>query len=349
MMLVVGMLGETEVSIAGSVVAIAAAVGVLSLVIIVLGQKRRYRLPFIETIEGNVDLTTMAALGLCFAAAAASGLLGLSPAYGAFLAGLVVGNTADRAKMIRATQPIQAVLIMIFFVSIGLLIDIEFIWANLGLVLLLVFVVTLVKTVMNIAIIRFFGAEWRVAFLSGTVMGQVGEFSFVLVAAGLTVGLIGDDENRLLVSLIALSLAFSPLWLITARRLTAVPWRTHMNPQVVLRRIYRPELRKMDRVLRPAVSAVGRTTATLRSAMPRIPRRRKRADPGPPAEPPTTPGDADAPPRGDKQVSGTLTNPFQRRRGSAKTASSQMAAPAPEADKEPRPAPRDKETTESPE
>ncbi len=258
MMLIIGSLGDSEVSIASSVVAIVGAVGILSAVILVLGQRRKYRLPFIDTIEGNIDLTTMAALGICFAAAAASGLLGLSPVYGAFLAGLIVGNTADRAKMIHATQPIQAVLIMVFFVSIGLLIDIGFIWENLWLVLVLVLIVTFAKTAMNIAIIRFFGAPWKSAFLAGTVMGQIGEFSFVLAAAGLSVGLIGDEENRLLVSLIALSLAFSPLWLITARRLERIRWRTHMNPQTVLQRLYGRELKTLNRVAGPGVGVIRR-------------------------------------------------------------------------------------------
>jgi CPA2 family monovalent cation:H+ antiporter-2 len=269
MMLIIGTLGDTRVSLAGSVFAIVAAVGILSAVILVLGQRRKYRLPFIDTIEGDVDLTTMAALGICFAAAAGSGLLGLSPAYGAFLAGLVVGNTADRAKMIHATQPIQAVLIMVFFVSIGLLIDIGFIWANLWLVLVLVLAVTVVKTAMNIAIIRFLGASWKNAFLAGTVMGQIGEFSFVLAAAGLSVGLIGDEDNRLLVSLIALSLAVSPLWLITARRLEAIRWRDHMRPQVVLQRLYGRELKSLERVARPGMGifrgAAGRLAQGLAS------------------------------------------------------------------------------------
>lgn len=256
MMLVIGSMGESDVSIVRSIVAVIAAVGILAAVIVVLGQRRKFRLPFIDTIEGDIDLTTMAALGICFSAAAASGLLGLSPAYGAFLGGLIVGNTADRARMIRATQPIQAVLIMVFFVSIGLLIDIGFIWANLWLVLLLVLIVTLVKTAMNIGIIRFFGAPWKTAFLAGTVMGQIGEFSFVLAAAGLSVGLIGDEDNRLLVSLIALSLAVSPLWLVTARRLEQIRWRNHMNPVMVLRRLLGREIKGANRVALPVLAVM---------------------------------------------------------------------------------------------
>jgi CPA2 family monovalent cation:H+ antiporter-2 len=203
-------------------------------------------------------------------------LIGLSPAYGAFLAGLVVGNTADRAKMMSATQPIQAVLIMVFFLSIGLLIDIAFIWANLWLVAVLVLVVTVVKTAMNIGIIRLFGESWKTAFLAGTVMGQVGEFSFVLVAAGLSVGLIGDGENRLLVSLIALSLAVSPLWLITARRLEAIRWRERMKPKVILQRLYGRELRSLARVARPgygAVHQIGGRVTRMATATARIAKR----------------------------------------------------------------------------
>jgi len=129
---------------------------------------------------------------------------------------------------------------------------------HLGLVLLLVLIVTVVKTAMNIGIIRFFGAPWKTAFLAGTVMGQIGEFSFVLAAAGLSVGLIGDEDSRLLVSLIALSLAVSPLWLVTARRLEQIRWRNHMNPQMILRRLFGRELKGANRVAGPALSAVRR-------------------------------------------------------------------------------------------
>lgn len=295
MMLIVGTMGETAVSVTGAVFAIAAAVGILSGAILLLGRRQRFRLPFLDTIEGDVDLTTMAALGLCFAAAAASGLLGLSPAYGAFLAGLVVGNTADRAKMIRATQPIQAVLIMVFFVSIGLLIDISYIWHNLILVLALVLIVTLIKTAMNIAIIRYFGAEWRVAYLAGTVMGQIGEFSFVLVAAGVTVGLLGDEENRLLVSLIALSLAFSPIWLITARRLESIPWLEKVKPESVFRGIYGREFGSVGRVVGPGFTAAKRIIATGRSWLRRLPGMSGRVSKAPPP-PDARPGEeSDAP------------------------------------------------------
>ncbi len=191
----------------------------LGLMIRILSRRDRISLPFGRFFARSNDLTAVGALAYCFAAAAASGVLGLSPAYGAFLAGLFIGNTTSRRAIYRATLPVQSVLIMVFFLSIGLLIDLAYIWTNLGTVLLLLAVVTIFKTAMNVALLHGLGEPWPRAFLAGVVLGQIGEFSFLLVAAGVGAAIVGADEQRLMVSVIALSLVTSPLWLVTARRL----------------------------------------------------------------------------------------------------------------------------------
>lgn len=177
------------------------------------------RIPFIEHLAGHADLRALAALALCLGAATVSGLLGLSPAYGAFLAGVLIGNSRVSEPMERATQPIQSLLMMVFFLSIGLLIDLGFIWANVGAVALWLLVVTLFKTMLNIGILRALGTPWNQAFLAGTVMGQIGEFSFVIAAAAFTAGLITPEGQRMAVAIIALSLVVSPLWQVMARRI----------------------------------------------------------------------------------------------------------------------------------
>src|SRR3546814_14449371 len=86
---------------------------------------------------------------------------------------------------------------MVFFLAIGLLIDIQYIWANLGTVLMLVFFVAVLKTALNIALIRALGATWPRAFLSAVLLAQLGEFSFILAAQGLAVAAIaGGSEDR---------------------------------------------------------------------------------------------------------------------------------------------------------
>src|SRR3546814_2010574 len=99
--------------------------------------------------------------------------------------------------MIHYTEPIQAVLLMVFFLTIGLLIDIQYIWANLGTVLMLVFFFAVLKTALTIAFIRSLGETWPRAFLSAVLLAQLGAFSFILAAQGPALAPIGGEGPRL--------------------------------------------------------------------------------------------------------------------------------------------------------
>ncbi len=206
----------------GGFAQVAFAIAFLIGCLIHIDRKGSLRLPLVERIAGNDDLRAIATLALCLAAATASGLLGLSPAYGAFLAGIFIGNTDYSKEMIRSTPPIQSLFMMVFFLSVGLLIDLGFIWRNLGEVVVWLLAVTLFKTALNIGILRLLGNPWDRSFLSGVVMGQIGEFSFVMVAAALASGLVVPERYPLTVAVIALSLVISPLWLAVAHRLVHI-------------------------------------------------------------------------------------------------------------------------------
>ena len=219
MLLIIGSMASEAAFDFLTLVKIALAVGVLALLIRYLSRRQRVHLPLGRWVVAHVDLAAPAALAYCFAAAAITGVLGLTAAYGAFLAGLFIGNSHERAVIHRVTEPVQSILIMVFFLSIGLLIDLGFIWDNLGTVVLLLGVVTVLKTAMNVGVLHLLGEPWQRAFLAGVVLGQVGEFSFLLVAAGTAAAILGPDDSLLIVSVIALSLVFSPLWLMTARRI----------------------------------------------------------------------------------------------------------------------------------
>ena len=102
---------------------VAVSVALLAALIWYLSRRRRVGLPIQRLMRGKADVIPLAALAFCFAAAAVSASIGLSAAYGAFLAGLLIGNSAVRAVTLRATLPIQSVLMVVFFLSIGLLLD----------------------------------------------------------------------------------------------------------------------------------------------------------------------------------------------------------------------------------
>jgi CPA2 family monovalent cation:H+ antiporter-2 len=205
-----------------ALVKIVFSIAFLALLIPYLSRRKKIRLPLARMVAGHEELTPLRGLAICFGAAAITGLAGLSAAYGAFLAGLVIGNSTERPAMLRSIRPIQSILLMVFFLSVGLLIDLRFIAADIGVVLLILGVVVVAKTVLNAGVLRLAGEPWAHAAIAGILMAQIGEFSFVLGEFGIAKGLIAPEEGNLIVAVTALSLIISPLWLLTARRLLRI-------------------------------------------------------------------------------------------------------------------------------
>ncbi len=165
------------------------------------------------------DQRMLAALSFCFSAAALAGAIGLSAAYGAFLAGLLIGSTAESHDYEKQIKPLFDLLIMVFFISVGLLLDVPFILENIGTILTLLLSLMFLKTFFNILVLRLLGLSHRHSFLIGASLGQIGEFSFVLAAMGLSMGAIVPEEYKLVVAIIALSLILTPFWMVLLNRM----------------------------------------------------------------------------------------------------------------------------------
>lgn len=168
-----------------------------------------------RAMKGQKAITSLA---FCFSAAALAGFFNLSPAYGALMAGLVIGHTSNRDILEERVRPIFDVLIMVFFLSIGLLIDLKFLYENWGATLSLLFVTMLLKTVVNVVVLRILGMERNEAIVTGAVLSQIGEFSFILAAMGLESHTIMGDGYKYVVALISLSLICTPLWMYLVNR-----------------------------------------------------------------------------------------------------------------------------------
>ncbi len=130
---------------------------------------------------------------------------------------------------------------MAFFLSIGLLIDLAYIWENLSLVLTLFVVVAVFKTILNVAVLGYLGQPWQQAFIAGVLISQIGEFSFLLSVVGVEAGVISRDESRIVVSVTVMSLALSPILVFTARRLRVLAQYGVTEAGQLMRLVYRPE------------------------------------------------------------------------------------------------------------
>jgi CPA2 family monovalent cation:H+ antiporter-2 len=221
--------------------------GVLAGVLWWFGARPKIRVPFAEVVEEKVEILALGSLAVCFASAALSGLMGLSPVYGAFIAGILVGNSTLRSRVIPVIEPIQSVLLVVFFLSIGLLIDLDHIWANVGMVVAASLVVIALKTVLNIFLLRRTGSSPQNALFAGLSMAQIGEFSFVLASAGLAAGALGLDLYRLAIAVTALSLLMSPLWVSIMHRLENVAAEGLRSYQEALTQAYAHEIEEVAR------------------------------------------------------------------------------------------------------
>ena len=112
-------------------------------------------------------------------------------------------------------------MLVVFFLSVGLLIDINFFFENLGTLLVVFILATVAKGLINVVALRISGQPWEQSVIAGVTLGQIGEFAFVIASVGLTVGAINTDGYKIAVAVIALSLMLGPVWVALERHLSA--------------------------------------------------------------------------------------------------------------------------------
>lgn len=171
------------------------------------------RLPFAERLREDGDLQVFAALLAALSLALISAMAGLSAAFGAFVAGVVIGATEEERWVHHSLHPFRVVLVAVFLLAIGTLLDLQFLRDNAGLVSALAAIALVTNTLINTLVLKGLGQPWRQAVLGGALLSQIGEFSFVLAAIGLNVGLVSDYGHQLALSVIAATLVLSAAWI----------------------------------------------------------------------------------------------------------------------------------------
>ncbi|MBC7756420.1 MAG: cation:proton antiporter [Bdellovibrio sp.] len=156
------------------------------------------------------ELFIMNVLMVTLLLAAATKLAGLSYALGAFIAGMLISETRYRYQVESDIAPFRDILLGLFFISVGMLLDINFMLGHIGLVLTLLAGFVLFKALVIAALTRLFGYEAGVGIRTGIILAQAGEFSFVLLALGLEQKIIGGDELQIVLAASLLSMIIAP-------------------------------------------------------------------------------------------------------------------------------------------
>jgi glutathione-regulated potassium-efflux system protein KefB len=160
------------------------------------------------------EVMTAAALLVVLGAALLMQLGGLSMAMGAFLAGVLLSESTFRHQIEADIEPFRGILLGLFFLSVGMALDLTVVANNWPLIVSGVFALMLAKGVCIYIVARIMGSDHRQALDRGGVMAQGGEFAFVLFSAAAAAGMIGGEVNANLTAIVVLSMALTPLFVL---------------------------------------------------------------------------------------------------------------------------------------
>ncbi|AGA05771.1 potassium transporter TrkA [Sinorhizobium meliloti] len=182
----------------------------------------RYLLnPLFQVIArtGARDVMIAAALLVVMGAATMMQLAGLSMAMGAFLAGVLLAESSYRHELEADIEPFRGILQALFFMAVGLSLELQVVAENLLSIIIAVPVLMLVKSLVLYGLCRATGSRHNDAVRIGLLLPQGGEFGFVLFTAAAAAGVFSQATSSLLVAIVTLSMALTPVAAMLSRRL----------------------------------------------------------------------------------------------------------------------------------
>lgn len=188
---------------------------------------RRLMPPVLDRVAAlcSPEVFLLAVIATCLGTAYLTALAGVSVSLGAFLAGLVVSESRQSTQALAEVLPLKIIFSAVFFVSVGMLLDVGFVLDNLLLVLGLAIAVLLVKLLATTVALLPTGVGWRPALATGLLLAQIGEFSFVLLTVGEEAGLepaaLGPDGFQALVATTVVLMIATPALAAAGDRLLA--------------------------------------------------------------------------------------------------------------------------------
>lgn len=210
MMIILPELADLEAGAANLGAAVLRAAVFLALMIVV-GTRLVPRLIAYVARWNSRELFLLAVTAIGLGVGYATYLFGLSFAFGAFVAGMVVSESDFSHQALSDILPLRDLFSLLFFVSVGMLLDPAYLFTNIGVVVLVVLVVGLGKGVIFAALTRLFGYGNVAPLAVGLGLFQVGEFSFVLARVGSSTGSITPDLYSLVLSVAIITMLITPL------------------------------------------------------------------------------------------------------------------------------------------
>lgn len=177
---------------------------------------------------GSNELFLLSIGAICFTVAWGTSLLGLSLALGAFLAGLILSDSEHSHRTLENALPFRDVFSSFFFVSIGMLLDSSYVVHNAPVLLVATVLFMVIKAIASTSVMLGVGLPFRVSALTGLSLAHAGEFSLLVLAAGLGAGVFDNDQYQLILAVCLFSMVAAPFVVGLEQRLADLAGRLPM-------------------------------------------------------------------------------------------------------------------------
>jgi CPA2 family monovalent cation:H+ antiporter-2 len=193
----------------------------LGAVVVIMAAGRYVVTPLMRSAArtGSRELIMAITLVIVVGISAATGISGLSVALGAFLAGLLLSDSEYRHQIEVDLDPFKGLLLGIFFVTVGMSVELEVVWANIGSVLLSLAALISVKAAILYGAARLFRVPNAVAAEAALLLAQAGEFAFIVIGLARSKDLLPPPIATSAIAVAGLSMMVTPLLAVAARRL----------------------------------------------------------------------------------------------------------------------------------
>jgi len=196
-----------------------------ALVVLITVVSARYVVPHLMHLIAKTkskELFLITTITICFAVAFLTSEAGLSLALGAFLAGIIISESEYSHQATSIILPFRELFTSFFFISVGMLLHLQFFMEHIASVMLLVLAVFLIKSIIASLAVAILKYPPRTVFLTGLSLFQVGEFAFILSKVGIEYDLLDEETNQYFLSVSIVSMLLTPFVIIFSDRIVSL-------------------------------------------------------------------------------------------------------------------------------
>jgi CPA2 family monovalent cation:H+ antiporter-2 len=217
MLLTINFLGEKKLSLY-TIIWLIASLILITFLLRKIFLKNRINLSFPRSLESDHELQVFVGLLFCFGFAWLTQAINLSAAVGGFIAGIFISQSNSMQWLEQHLAPFRVFFLSLFFMSIGLQINIDFLTKHAGMVLLIVLVILTVNSAINALVFRLLKESWRNSIYAGALLSQIGEFSLVIAMVAKSQQMVPDFWYQLTLAVVSVTMLMTAIWINIIRR-----------------------------------------------------------------------------------------------------------------------------------